>query len=133
MEAGNIHKDSDNEQQETEEKEQRKRTQEKFKALIAEKGLDRPLIAAAAEVSRRVVEENIKPAGGEGDEFFRTYDTDALFQSFVPVVECTNPDFAVDFAIEKAIMAGHCKNGYDIARVRLAMYSLLLRKLLKSA
>lgn len=133
MEAGSTCNDSGNEQQEMEAQEQRKRTQEKFKALIAEKGLDLPLIAAAAEVSRKVVEDNIKPASDEGDEFFRTYDADALFQSFVPVAECTSPDFAVDFAIEKAIMAGHCKNGYDIARVRLAMYSLLLRKLLKGA
>jgi hypothetical protein len=131
MEAGNTH--DENEQQEMEAHEERKQTKEKFKALIAENGMDQPLIAAAAEVSRKIVEDNIKPAGEEGDEFFRTYDADALFQSFVPVVQCTSPDFAVDFAIDKAIMAGHCVNGYDIARVRLAIYSLLLPKLLKSA
>lgn len=122
----------DLEKQEQEAADKRTETEKGFKALIAEKGLDQALIAAAGEVSKKIVEENVKPAGAEGEGFFRNNDADALFQSFVKVAECTDPDFAIKFTIDEAIKSGHARNGYDIARVRLALHGLLLRKMMKS-
>lgn len=131
MEAHNF--GDGNDVQEADAAENRRQAEKDFKALIAERGLDQPLIEAVTQVSRSIVEGNVNTASAEGEMFIKTYDADALFQSFVRVAECTDPDFAIKFAIDEAVKAGYAKNGMDIARVRLALHAMLLRKMMMSS